>query len=324
MSFRPRKSRRSTSLALASTALRAGIGAFTLVELLVVISVIALLLAILLPGLNKAVAAGQTATCLSNLRQLQISLTAYIQDNWGHSAPYMPDVPSANNPGSYWTSQLTPYVTGMPYNASSPMNTMTSVRLCPTASMTNPTQIGIQGQGLAFYCWGPGPSGGPCQNQTCSYEYNGYLYYLGTQYGQTLIPALGLKPDQGCENQVSTSAIPGSSNVPVQSYFWQLPDIGTTPSSSIPTICDGVWVDAWPCEKDVAPDDPTVGVSVFVGSQTGGSTRNMDRVCVARHNLGKFINVAFLDGHAETVRLSQLWTLQWHRNWQTPNPLPQP
>jgi prepilin-type processing-associated H-X9-DG protein len=56
-------------------------GAFTLVELLVVIGMIALLIALLLPALGKARRAGVRTQCLSNIRQLQIAQIAYAAAN---------------------------------------------------------------------------------------------------------------------------------------------------------------------------------------------------------------------------------------------------
>ena len=53
---------------------------FTLIELLVVISVIALLLAILLPSLNMAKALAKRISCSSNLKNISMAWSVYLDD----------------------------------------------------------------------------------------------------------------------------------------------------------------------------------------------------------------------------------------------------
>lgn len=55
--------------------------AFTLIELLVVIAIIAILAALLLPVVVRSQEQGRTTVCLSNLRQIGISVQLYTQDN---------------------------------------------------------------------------------------------------------------------------------------------------------------------------------------------------------------------------------------------------
>jgi len=63
--------------------------AFTLVELLVVVGIIAILNALLMPGLSAARRQGRAVTCLSNLRQLGMAFQMYCNENKGRCFQYV-------------------------------------------------------------------------------------------------------------------------------------------------------------------------------------------------------------------------------------------
>src|SRR5690348_7447126 len=63
---------------------------FTLVELLVVIGIIAILMAILIPGMSSARTTARRGKCLANLHELTRNTVSYITTDWNSLIPRDP------------------------------------------------------------------------------------------------------------------------------------------------------------------------------------------------------------------------------------------
>src|SRR5690349_12661425 len=90
----------------------AGRGAFTLLELLVVIAVIAILAALLLPALGRAKLASRTAACKSNLHQLGLALRMYVDDFQKYPRYWDARGTVSGGRPSHWDFKLTRFTGG--------------------------------------------------------------------------------------------------------------------------------------------------------------------------------------------------------------------
>jgi prepilin-type processing-associated H-X9-DG protein len=109
--------------------------AFTLVELLIVIGIIAVLVALLLPALQRARQAAQTLACAANMRQQGYALAAYANSNKGY-LPYQGDFTTIwAAAGVAWPAlrleQMISNQLGRTAGQNAPLS---KVMLCPAAS----------------------------------------------------------------------------------------------------------------------------------------------------------------------------------------------
>lgn len=139
--------------------------AFTLIELLVVIAIIAMLLAVLVPSLNKAKQAARSVQCKSNLRQWTIVFSMYTQ---AYDGKYNQGWAGNSGDSNWWMDAGRLYY-----------DNVDELRCCPTATQPVHNRDGSPGgpgQGKEpFAAWGYNPNFFKNPDDYGSYGINGWL-----------------------------------------------------------------------------------------------------------------------------------------------------
>jgi prepilin-type N-terminal cleavage/methylation domain-containing protein len=105
-----------------------------------------------------------------------------------------------------------------------------------------------------------------------------------------------------------------SASFPADQYFKTIDAVDNP--SNVPLFADSIWVGAWPEPFDAVPTDLQAGVG------THAIGRFMGRFCIDRHAGG--VKAVYVDGHAGSVSLPDLWQQQWHNKWVNPAPVSVP
>lgn len=157
-------------------------GAFTLLELLVVIALVALLLGVLAPALARARDAARGVRCLSNLRQMLTAWTMYANDYADRAMPlaYWRTQEVGSGPQVFWWgthgTSTTPPDFGRGFLA--------------------PYLDTALADGSVFECasqpWGSYRPQGPSRSITSTYGYNGY--YLSPLHTPGWGGTIGTRP----------------------------------------------------------------------------------------------------------------------------------
>ncbi|MBI1369619.1 MAG: prepilin-type N-terminal cleavage/methylation domain-containing protein [Planctomycetes bacterium] len=260
--------------------------AFSLVELMVVVSIISLLVAILLPSLKDAQRNARSVVCATHERQMGLAVQAYCGDHFGRLYKYYRTTGLSTGGltyDTYWMHIFSPYFAD------------NRVMLCPEAPVDYSgqwdyvldTPKAYSGWGTVSVAWG-----GPDVAST--------INFIRGFDGSFALNAWMLDG----RNYRRTDGADPVFDARDERKHWRKLDNPTRPDAT-PLFADSMWVDVW-FENNVN-GGPNWGPPPTL---TGSNSSASGRVCINRH--GRAVNVVFVDGSAHQVPLEGLWGLMWN------------
>ncbi|MDA8376332.1 MAG: prepilin-type N-terminal cleavage/methylation domain-containing protein [Planctomycetia bacterium] len=285
----------SSSFLLTPNSSRHRRAGFTLVELLVVISIIAILIALLLPALARARDLANTIVCASNERQITIATMEWANEHRGHAPGaalygYLPyGNPNTPGIGQFLNTQ------GVPEAGPTGVNSPFGVPWSWKGQSVLVTR-GYITAASAFIC--PADAWAPAA-MTAQLPWLQYAGFVEYEFNMSVVG-----------QTTSAVFVPGKADIPAlyddtNYYPYVLPGNYPGDTQNTPLECPAMTIAANPGETMFVQDG--VGVSDYcnpIGDPDAvdqwGQTGN------AVHDNFKKMNVAFLDGHAETVPMANL------------------
>lgn len=274
---------------------------FTLVELLVVISIIALLVSILMPALGKAREQAKDAICLVNTRSIGQTLQLYVMD---FDDKFSPTWFYDDGTGALWSKGETAKVmwqfTAQDYYQDP------EILLC--SKNKSPDPISPAGGAAADQ---PGEFSNDEKDPWGPTAWMDQLPVLGNKYAE-FGPAYAGKPVSGYivnDWLGDTGAAPSLAGT--RPNHWK--KIQSQNANDIPMVLDGGWYSGWPDSFAIPSPDPLDKVQ-FNGD---GAQQAMNRFTFSRHRGGT--QAVFMDMSARRVSVKGLWKLKWHKNYDRGN-----